>query len=388
MHQSRGKQAEYAIDALALQASDAALLAIDAFTIRYRTKFKNIGQRAKNAFAKAAQSRGLSEAELGDRVVPWLGFEAGTRRVIECGAVCLEVFVGLDWALHYHDPATKKRLSSLRGRASAEIKAEMKVLAAALKEAVKIQLLRLEHLMVQQHRWPVDRWRELFLQHPVLVPFAVRLVWGAYNQNRVLASTFRASSDRSLIDAEEESMDIPVTAVVGIVHPLDLEATVRELWREHLEEHDLAPPFAQLDRPVLPPTADQSPRKFLIEFKGAEVNAMTFRGRAEKRGWGPVMAGDGGIITSYYKPFAVAGVDVFIALEDMFVGPDADSSVTLQRFFFVRHGSVETGSYAYDEPDNEADPRVIPAGQVPPIAFSEALADLHHISDKQIEESE
>ncbi|MDQ3623285.1 MAG: DUF4132 domain-containing protein, partial [Verrucomicrobiota bacterium] len=197
----RGKLAEYGVQALALQASDAALLAVDALAIRYRTKFKNIGNAAAEAFAKAAESRGLSSAELGDRVVPWLGFEPGKPRVVACGAVPVEVNIGLDFKIRYRDSAKNKRLPSLPGSAPAEIRAEMKELAGALKDAAKAQLLRLDNLMVQQHRWPAARWRELFLQHPLLVPFAVRLVWTAYDETGALGSTFRALEDRTLTGA-------------------------------------------------------------------------------------------------------------------------------------------------------------------------------------------
>ena len=57
-------------------------LAVDALAIRYRSKYKNIGKAAGEAFAEAARSRGLTVEELGDLVVPWLGFEPGTAH---CG---------------------------------------------------------------------------------------------------------------------------------------------------------------------------------------------------------------------------------------------------------------------------------------------------------------
>ena len=72
---SRGKMAEYAVEALALLGTDAALLTVDALAIRYRAKNKNVGKAAVGAFAAAAENLGITPDELGDRVVPWLGFE-------------------------------------------------------------------------------------------------------------------------------------------------------------------------------------------------------------------------------------------------------------------------------------------------------------------------
>src|SRR5262245_47506400 len=195
---ARGKLAEYAVQALALLASDAALLAVDAMAIRYRTKFKNIGKAASQAFAAAADVRGLSPAELGDRVLPWLGFEPGKPRVFEFGSNRVEVSIGLDLKLAWRDLVKGKGIKTLPASAPDEIKAEVKELSARLKEAAKAQLLRMENLMVQQHRWPVTRWAELFLQHPLVFPFAARLVWGVFRTDGKLVATFRALEDRSL----------------------------------------------------------------------------------------------------------------------------------------------------------------------------------------------
>ena len=61
--------------------SDAALLAVDAMSIRYCSKMKNVGRAAGEAFAAAAEARDIEPDGLGDRVVPWLGFEPGKPRI-------------------------------------------------------------------------------------------------------------------------------------------------------------------------------------------------------------------------------------------------------------------------------------------------------------------
>ncbi len=50
------------------------------------------------------------------------------------------------------------------------------------------------------------------------------------------------------------------------------------------------------------------------------------------------------------------------------------------RFCFVKSGSVSTGSYVYDEPSDEKDPRLLSFGEVPPIVFSESVGDLGRIA--------
>ncbi len=379
---ARGKLAEYAVQALALLASDAALLAVDAMAIRYRTKFKNIGKAAGQAFAAAADARGLSPAELGDRVLPWLGFEPGKPRVLEFGDHRIEVSIGLDCKLTWRDLVKGKAVKTLPANAPDEIKAEMKELSAGLKEAVKAQLLRMENLMVQQHRWPAARWVELFLAHPLVFPFANRLVWGTFGTDGKLVGTFRALEDRSLTSAGDESFPKPSQGGVGIVHPLELTLEQRQAWLKHLADYNVVPPFAQLERPVVSLKPGQEKVRVSKELEGTELNAMTFKGRAERLGWSRGSVVDAGGVNYYYKQFPAAGVDVFIALEGMYVGIDMYSDITLGQVMFVKHRSVQVGSYTYDEPSGEKDGRLVPFGDVPAIAFSEAMGDLVKISGK------
>jgi hypothetical protein len=49
---------------------------------------------------------------------------------------------------------------------------------------------------------------------------------------------------------------------------------------------------------------------------------------------------------------------------------------------------VEVGSYTYDRPYEVTDPRLIPFGSVPPIVFSEVMADLARIAGKAGESEE
>ena len=111
----------------------------------------------------------------------------------------IEVRIGTDFKLEFRDLAKDKKLGSLPGGISAAVKNEFKDLAATLREVVKGQLPRLENLMVRQYRWPVSRWRELYLVHPLLFPLTTRLVWGLQSADGKLSTLFRALEDHTLI---------------------------------------------------------------------------------------------------------------------------------------------------------------------------------------------
>jgi hypothetical protein len=384
---SRGKMAEYAVQALALLGTDAALMSVDAAAIRYRTKNKNIGAAAQEAFAAAAERLGLTADELGDRVVPWLGFEPGRLRVIEAGGKRIEVAIGPDFKLKYRDLEKNKAIASLPKSLPKETLAEFKDMGMTLRDVAKAQKLRLEALMVRQHRWPVARWRELFLDHPVLfLPFATRLVWGHYDEAGALTRTFRALEDRTLTDAADASFDLPDTGLIGIVHPLELDDEALGTWRAHLADYEVEPPFPQLERPVIRASDERRDVRISRDLAGTSLNAMTFRGRAEKLGWARGSVTDAGCVDAYRKVFTGAGVEAFLELEGMYIGIGMDDSIQLGDYYFVKGGTVQIGSYVYDNPGDEGDPRLIPFGAVPPVVFSEVVGDLRRIAGQSAEE--
>ncbi len=381
---ARGKLAEYGTEAIALLGTDEALLALDALAIRYRTKNKNVGAAASTAFAKAAEARGLTTDELGDRVVPWLGFPVdGGPRAVSVDDRRIEVRAGLDFKLHLLDADSRKKVTAWPSATAPETKAEMKELGAALRDAGKAQTLRIENQFGRQRRWPVARWRELFPVHPLLLPFAVRLVWGEYAAEAggtAPRTTFRALPDGALTDVNDDVPEFGTGTFVGAVHPLEVDAETLTAWQAHLSDYEVEPPFPQMNRTVVRVTPEQVEQKALDTGAAAVVGALTFKSRVERRGWTRGSVIDGGGIAYYYKRFPT--VDVFLETEGMFVSAGMDDQVTLGKALFVRGDSVKTGSYTYDEPHDEKDPRLIALGEVPPVTFSEAAGDIKLIAGR------
>ena len=71
---------------------------------------------------------------------------------------------------------------------------------------------------------------------------------------------------------------------------------------------------------------------------------MTFRGHAEKLGWTRGSVTDGGGVDTYRKVFLGAGVEAYLGLEGQYIGIGMDDSIQLDRFCFVKGGTVEVGS--------------------------------------------
>jgi len=381
---NRGKLAEYAVSALALLGSDTALMMVDSLAMRYRSKMKNVGSAAREAFLVAAERAGMSPEELGDRIVPWLGFDAQYPRVALCGATVVKITVSTEFKLSYWDVAKKKPIAALPASAPPEIKTDCKELSALMREVAKAQILRHEVLMVRQYGWPAERWSELYLKHPLLRPFGIRLVWGVFDESGDLVATFRALDDGSLASAEDDAIELPDAATVRILHPLALDEATLRGWIDSLADYEIAPPFPQLERPVINVKPEQRETKICADYKDTDINAFTFKGRAERLGWRRASVIDAGQIDAYWKSFPAAGADAFLTLDGMFIGVSFEDSIKLGEVFFVPTGSVKVASYTYDTPGGADDARILAFGDVPPIVFSEVMGDLVKIAGKDL----
>lgn len=371
---ARHKLAEYAAQAISLLATEEALMILDTLANRYRSRFKNIGKACTAAFLAAAEARGVSADELGDLVVPNLGFNSECHKEFDEGKIV--AVLQPDFKITWLNPETEKETKSPPSTLSAEGKEELKVLRKILREAVKGQTARLEQMLVRQRRWPVARWQELFEEHPLLQSYAASLVWGIYDSKNELLRTFRRYPNGILAHGSGEMEDLEERDTqIGIVHPLELNDDTITTWREHLGRFKINPHFPQLDRPVETLEKDHGNRREITFTENIQISGGTFLSRMNKRGWNRGSVIDAGGVTSYYKPFEGAGVEAILFLEEYWVGFDPMDSFPLGKALFAKLSTVDRGSYTYDDPQPN-DPRVISFGEVPPIVYSETIADL------------
>ncbi len=376
---SRHKLAEYAAQAISLLPGNEPLMVLDTLSNRYRIKFKNVGKACAEAFNAAAAARGITTDELGDLVVPDFGFDSEGVRRFDWNGGGASAELGADFKLTWFDPETDKAWKALPASAPEEIKTEVKTLTKLLREAVKGQTARLEMTLVRQRRWPVARWRELFENHPLLRSFASNLVWGVYDGGGILLRTFRRYPNGLLADAAGTLEELPESdTTVGMVHPLELVAAALDAWRAHLTRFKVKAPFPQIDRPVELLDPLHGNRRSITLTDKKPVSAGTFRSRAEKRGWNRGSVVDAGGISSYYKLYPGAGVEVILPTANFWIGCDPMETIELCPAYFVKAESVERGSYVYNEPGSD-DPRVMRFDSVPAVVWSETLSDLKAI---------
>ncbi len=388
---ARGAIAAETAKALALNGSSQALMAVDSMARKF--KHKQVRAAATEAMNKAAQILGLTAEELGDRIIPDLGFDSEKKQVFDYGTRKFIVYLTSALTLEVTDENGKK-VKSLPspGKRDDEEKASAayesyKQLKKQLKTVVSIQAARLETALISDRRWRKADWEKLFVQNPVMHSFAEGLIWAAY-QDSECAGTFRYMEDGTFNTADSDEFDLPDNSTIGLVHPLELDEETLSAWKEQLSDYEITQPFMQLERPVFRINENEKGTLDVTRFAGRTLSAYSIIGRTEKAGWYKGSIQDGGGFFEFYReditarekqPDGTVKLSGYAA-EFTFSGCSVgyyEEDVTIENLRFYHPGTVERGSYVYDKAD---DNKAIPLDQVNPRYFSEILYQMEQIT--------
>ena len=379
--QSKHQTAVMGLKVLCGIGSDTALMSLNG--VAQKVKFAGVKKAAQETMEQIASARGMSRAELEDRIVPDLGLDARGGRDLDFGPRQFRVL--LDGQLN---PVVREADGKPRGdlpkpnakddaaKADAAV-AEWKLLKKQLKEVIKLQSPRLELAMVTMRRWPVADFEALIVKHPLMTNFARRLVWGGYDKAGKYLRSFRVTEELDYTRADDKPTDLAGFARVGIVHPMQLDAAERGAWGQLFGDYELVPPFTQLGRPVFELTAAEVKLKEVTRYAKAQVAPEIAWYGLQKMGWVHGTPADGGHVDSLSKSFPGAGFTAQVHLDPgLSVGymEGADKQAIAAVRFVV--GEPPRGYYYADKTD------AVPLGQVDPIVVSEVLSELSRIAAK------
>ncbi len=363
---------ENACVTLGLQHSFDAARALDKIMQEFRTRYPNVKATAKEAFDGIADKMKLTPFELSDIMVPDFGF-TDLKKIIKVGNEELTLKISSDLKLCFTD-TNKKAVKSLPKDASETLKKELKELGIFIREMGKQQKINLENYLVIQRRWNKGDWGNFFLGNPLAFAFAQYFVWGMYEKDKT--ELFTVNSQAASVDIKNKPVSLSSTSQIGLVHPLDITEAEQNEWKQFMASLNVSSAFEQIDRETFVVTEENKSQTISSRFDGKSLNCGAFKSRAEKLGWRRGSVVDSGAISSYRKVFSNEQVEVFVNTEGLGVGFDFEETMLLGDFYFVKLGSVATGSYIYDEPRDEKDERLIKFGDVPKIIYSETIADL------------
>ncbi|RPK31493.1 DUF4132 domain-containing protein [Paenibacillus xylanexedens] len=368
---SRGAIAADAVKVLAYLKDPSALMAID--KIKRGVKNRQVKGAAEEALQLAADNMGLTSEQLEDRLVTTLGFDEKGTMQLSYGERSFLVKVNGDLQVVVLNEDTGKSVKSLPAPAqkddpelAAQSKARFTQLKKDLKSMVNIQAQRLEESLSKQRLWSADEWKALFVQNVIMQKFAVGLIWGTY-EDGALISTFRYMEDGTFNSVDEDEVDLPSGAQVGLIHPLELDQATLEGWTTQLEDYEIKQPFEQLNREIHQPEDEDIMKNEYDHLPESDFSPTAFPKALEKYGWIKGPAQDGGWYHEFYKVYGdlVAELQFSGTSITYYEGLD---DITLESLHFFKPNNKQYYYYGDNKP--------IALGNVPGRVFSETIYDI------------
>ncbi len=421
--ESRGAIACEAVRAMSLSPLPEGLLSVDGIARKF--KHRQVRTAANEALDFAAEQLGISRGDLEDRIIPNLGFDEQLGRTFDYGerkfrvmitpAMEVEVFeeivdketAGAQGAKHVlgkqlkNLPAPGKKDDEKKAKAAYE---EFKQMKKQIKTVASGQKLRLEQALSSSRLWSVEAWKRLFVRNPIMHQFAIALIWGVYEEGKLLQS-FRYMEDGSFNTKDEEEYFLPEgggaenetqhalsgnrnadgkeggvlqgNAKIGLVHPVELTQEELEAWKQQLEDYEITQPFAQLEREIFTKAEGELTQRKFSRFSGRAVNDMALGSKLTEFGWyrGPVL--DGGCVETFYREDAEIGLGAELHFSGCFVGY-LNEDIKIHSVRFYKIGEVEPGCCLYESDVS----KVCLLKDVPAKYFSEVVMQVEKASSK------
>lgn len=374
------QRAVHGLECLRAIGTDTALTQLNG--IAQKVRFAGLKNKAREFMEAIAAQRGLSKEQLEDRIVPDLDLDAKGGRTFDFGPRQFRVVIG---------PELKPMVREGGGKVKADLPApgvkddkemaeaavaEWKLLKKQLREAVKVQAVRLEQAMILSRRWTLADFETLLVKHPLQINLVRRLLWGGYDAGKKLVSTFRVDEDGVLLDEKDDPYPRENIVAVGLVHPLEISEAQRATWGQQFSENELVPPFPQLGRPVHHLQPEEVDAREMTRWKTSKVPGVSVIGTLEKSGWQRGNLHDHGDFYEYAKFFRDLQVTAVITVEPgLWAGNitlETEQSIPVCYFL----AGLEK------PPSNHQQAAKLRLGDVNPVVMSEVIAELLALTDR------
>lgn len=372
---SRGAIAADAVKALSLNDSPMALVTVDSIARKY--KYKQVKKAAGEALQFAAEQLNLTVEELADRIVPDLGFDENMERHFDYGTRSFTVRISPALEIEVTDENGKVRKAlpavakSDDQEKAAQALADYKELKKQMKATVKNQALRLELALSIDRKWTVEGFEKLFVKNPIMHQFAISLIWGYYEEDKLI-QTFRYMEDGTFNTVDEEEYELVGSGKVGLMHPIEMTKDEIDKWKEQLSDYEITQSIEQLDRPVYAVAEEEKGKKHLERFGGMIINGLSLSGKLVGLGWSKGMPMDAGIFEDFYRKDPDAGMSVELRFSGSYIG-DENDEVTVYDASFYKLDDMDSRGYRYDmKTDNKA----MDLDKLPSRYFSEVVYQL------------
>ena len=329
--------------AILLNGSSEYIMKVEKMSRKHR--FNSIRKASADALLCASEKLGISKEEFADLMVPDLDFDEQMCRIFDYGSRQFKVYISpkLEPEIYCDDKKLKSMPKPAAGDDKSKADAAYKEFTAMkklMKTVVTAQRVRLENTMRTGRTWTSQNWNKLFVANPIMHRFAIGLIWGIYQDDK-LETSFRYLDDGSFTTANDEAFTLPEHAQIGLVHPVELSDEALAAWKQQLKDYEILQPFVQLDRNVFKPTDEEQSGDCIERFKGQTIKSTELAGAMNKIGWSKGTAGDGAMIDDFLREDIFtrnSGIRAVLTHSGMSVEVfrSAEVDVTIDKLYFYR----------------------------------------------------
>lgn len=345
---ARGALAAHAVYAIALNASKFALVLVD--TMSVKVKNNQVKNAAKDALKKTAKALEISEDELIDKIIPDLDFDKKGMRELHYGGEADRVFklqIKNDFTIEVTDSNDKvlKSLPAPNSKDDKETadasKKELTLIKKNIKMITSNQITRLNKVLLNGRKWSYKTFTELFVENPIMNIFALKLIWGVYDEKNNLIESFRYMEDGSFNTFDEEEYifedSLKNKKNITLVHPIELDDDKLSKWKTQLSDYEISQPINQLDLLFEEVKEEHIKNNKIISFEDQEITAGEIMSMANKMSFERSRdIEDGGSYTYYELKDSILNIACRIDFEYMWFGIEANEKVTFKNIAFHR----------------------------------------------------
>lgn len=218
---------------------------------------------ADHALTEIASARGMSRDQLAQITTPSFGLSPNGTRELSYGSRSIEVKIVDARTAQFREVGghTYAKLPPFKSSDDPakynEARSEFLALEGCLERCFQHRQNELLLALRWGRSWTVDAWFARFARHPIEGHFGRTLIWAIVDQNGRVTTTVRGTEDGSLVDANNDAVEVHASSTMRLAHPIDIDEPTRKSWLMQLDDYRIMPPFTQLTRRVFPANSQE-----------------------------------------------------------------------------------------------------------------------------------
>jgi len=272
-----------------------------------KAKDGRVKTASKIAVDNAAREMKMSKEEFLDYIVPDFGFSQEGKFELNFGKRKFFIFINPELEITIKDE-NDKEIKTLPKASKDDDENLVKIatdllknIKKEMKNQVKIEKERLEKSFVAERWWKVKNWVELFTKNPFMKRFAIGLIWGIYENNK-LTKSFRFNEDGTFNDINDNSFNLPENCFITLIHPIDLTEEDKNKWIQQLKDYEIIQPLNQFNRIITYITEGEKEVDCFLDCQGYMVTRGKLKGLMNS-GWERGYIEDAGCFYFYSKTY-------------------------------------------------------------------------------------